>query len=124
MSKNSTLQQVISITPKDARKLHVETLLQSCKVAQKQGASRQSLAAATYLSDLVPICAKAGIQVEAAVQEVVADILWAQGERGTSIRMLQQLSIQKQAGGERGSVQKSTILAKLVSTPTLYLLHN
>ena len=81
---------------------------------QKQGASRQSLAAATYLSDLVPVCAKDGIHVEAAVQEVVADILWAQGERGTSIRMLQQLSTQKLGSVEKGSLQRSTILAKLV----------
>jgi serine-protein kinase ATM len=97
----------------------VESLLESCRVAQKQGASRQSLATATYLSDLVPLYQECGIDAENAVQEVVADILWAQGEQGTSIRMLQQLTIRRQTSPEKDSLHESTILAKLVSASSL-----
>jgi serine-protein kinase ATM len=97
----------------------MESLLQSCRVAQKQGASRTSLATATYLSDLVPQYQECGIDAEGAVQEVVADILWAKGEQGTSIRMLQQLTIRSQTSPNKTSLHESTILAKLVSSPSL-----
>jgi hypothetical protein len=97
----------------------METLLESCRVAQKQGASHTSLATATYLSDLVPLYQDCGIDAQSAVQEVVADILWAQGEQGTSIRMLQQLTIRGQASPNNASLHQPTILAKLVSASSL-----
>jgi len=52
----------------------------------------------------------------------MADFLWAQGEKGTAIRILKKLNSQKFSDKELHAPEKATILAKLVSS--CYMLEN
>jgi ataxia telangiectasia mutated family protein len=83
-------------------------------MALRQNSTTDSLSAVTYLSDLVPACRAVGLDVDVAVQEVTADILWAQGEQQTAIRILQALDGRRSKNSGSKSVANPTILAKLV----------
>ena len=65
------------------------------------------------MSDLVPICAAVGVDVSKVVQNATADVLWAQGEQSTSIRMLQVLAASRHSKNEPSEVQQASIFAKL-----------
>jgi len=66
------------------------------------------------LTDLVPACREAGLNIEAAAKYEVASVLWDQGETSTSIRMLQQLDAEINLDEPSSAVARSTLLAKLV----------
>jgi ataxia telangiectasia mutated family protein len=100
---------------KDVRNVEVQALISSCTISRQRSALQESLATATYLSDLVPACKEIGLDIEAAAQSEVADVLWDQGEHSTSIRMLQQLAEQAYPNSEKDGNARSKVLAKLVS---------
>jgi ataxia telangiectasia mutated family protein len=100
---------------KDVRDLEVQALLSSCITSRKHNALQESLAAATYLSDLAPACLEIGLNIDVIAQNEVADVLWDQGEHATSIRMLKGLAEPSRLRNESTGVHKAKLLAKLVS---------
>lgn len=60
------------------------------------------------------MCAEIGIDIDAAAQNTVADVLWAQGEASTSIRLLRQIVESPRPKKESEEVHRSSLLAKLV----------
>ncbi|KAF2667225.1 hypothetical protein BT63DRAFT_427633 [Microthyrium microscopicum] len=114
LSGNPGLQALLHVPQTDARSHQVHSLLHSTRLSMKRNVNNGLLASANYLTDLVPICKEAGIDVELDVQEVVADILWSQGEQTTSVHMLEALISQKGPKSDsKLSCKKATILAKL-----------
>lgn len=103
------------VTLRDARTLQVDALLSSCRVWKKRQGSQQALDTVTYLSDLVPVCAEIGIDINGAAQNVVADVLWAQGEYATAVQLLQDISEAPPIKNAPDEVHRASLLAKLVS---------
>lgn len=105
------------VSLKDVRRIEVEALLSSCQISRKLDSPQGSLATATYLSDLSDLCAKVGLDIQAAAQNEVADALWDQGEHSTSIRMLRRLTeiSPSHLKNTSGHAHRSNLLAKLVS---------
>jgi ataxia telangiectasia mutated family protein len=77
---------------------------------------QQSLTAATYLSQLVPVCAEIGVKVDAAAHFEVATTLWRNGEISTSVQMLQELCSRTDLLEQSVRVGRPGMLAQLVST--------
>jgi ataxia telangiectasia mutated family protein len=115
LSSNDHLREVMHISLKDVRNVEVEALVSSCTISRQQNALQESLATATYLSDLVPTCHQIGLDIETVALSEVADVLWDQGEQSTSIRMLRRLTEQVHPKMEGNGIQRSKMLAKLVS---------
>jgi ataxia telangiectasia mutated family protein len=114
ISANKSLQKLLRITERSAKSTQVECLVDACKMALRQNLTTDSLSAVTYLSDLVPACKGVGLDVDVAVQEVTADILWAQGEQQTAIRILHALEDRRFESSRSKSKANPAILAKLV----------
>ena len=114
VSKSKNLQQILRISPADARHVEVRALLASSKLSRHHEALQTSLAATTYLGRLVQSSEEIGLKIKAAAQYEGASVLWDQGEMTASIRMLQDLvhgtDLEKQAI----QIGKPELLAKLV----------
>jgi serine-protein kinase ATM len=112
-------QNILHLSEKDARQVQVNILLDVCKISQSQNKGDESLSTVTYLSDLMPVCEKVGLDDSLHIQEAIADMLWAQNEQVAAIQLLSNITTQSAAPG--GPARKSTshktaaILAKLVS---------
>lgn len=119
LSNNTTLREAMHLGLKDVRNIEVEALLSSCNISRKHSSLQDSLATATYLSDLAPICSQIGLDIEVAAQNEVADALWDQGEHSTSIRMLRRLTEMPRSKKESDQSHRSRLLAKLVSRGNL-----
>jgi len=96
--------------------MEVAALLSSSVIFRKHGALQESLASATYLSEIAEHCKAVGLNIEAAAQHEVASALWEQGEASTSIRMRQELMEKVNLSGQSSSISIPVLLAKLVST--------
>ena len=101
--------------------MEVGALLSSSAIFRKHGALQESLASATYLSEIVEKCKAVGLNIDAAAQSEVASALWEQGEASTSIRMRQELMEKVDFSGQTSSISISVLLAKLVSAFVLPL---
>lgn len=97
------------------RNLEVEALLSSSSISRRHGAIQESLASVTYLTDIVPRCKSAGLDIEVAAQHEVANVLWEQGETDTSIRMRQNLINHASFDSQNVELSLPVLLAKLVS---------
>lgn len=113
LSSNSALRESMHISLQDARKLQTDALLSSCAVWKRRHGPQHSLETVTCLSDLAPMCASIGVDIVKAAQNAISDVLWAQGEYSTSIRMLQVLVEGHQRKEDSEEVQHSSLLAKL-----------
>ncbi|KAK7540314.1 hypothetical protein IWX49DRAFT_592680 [Phyllosticta citricarpa] len=91
MSKQPGLQAIVDTKPRELRKLQQEALTNSVDIFRRHGALQESLTAATYLVDLVEPCRQLQLETEADAKFQVALVLWDQGEKTTSVRMLQKL---------------------------------
>jgi ataxia telangiectasia mutated family protein len=96
--------------------MEVEALVSSSSISRRHGAIQESLASVTYLSDIVPRCKSAGLDIEATAQHEVANVLWEQGETDTSIRMRQNLINYASFDSQSVELSLPVLLAKLVST--------
>ena len=114
LSGNAPLRDQMHLTLKDVRVVEVKAMISSCAISRQRNSLQESLATATYLSDLIPVCREVGLDIEIAVQNEVADVLWDQGEQTTSIRMLRRLVEQANNKDKGSDVQKSKVLATLV----------
>jgi serine-protein kinase ATM len=84
-------------------------------MSRNHGALQNSLTTATYLSGLIEPCNKLGLEIGAAAQFEVANVLWDQGEMMASIRMLQSLNTLPDLRKQTVPIGKPELLAKLVS---------
>ncbi|KAK8242112.1 hypothetical protein HDK77DRAFT_410026 [Phyllosticta capitalensis] len=115
MSKQSSLQSIVKTDPYDLRFFQKEALEHSVDIFRRHGALQESLTAATYLVHLVEPCRKLGLETEFDAKFQVALVLWDQGEKTTSVRLLQQLE-QK----SRDSRERHNDRAKLLTTLGIY----
>jgi ataxia telangiectasia mutated family protein len=94
--------------------MEAEALVSSSTISRRHGAIQESLASVTYLSDIVPECKTAGLDIEATAQYEVANVLWDQGETTTSIRMHQNLIKQTSFDSQNVELSLPVLLARLV----------
>lgn len=97
------------------RHMEVEALVSSSAICRRHGALQESLASVTYLSDIVQQCKSVGLDIEATAQHEVANVLWEQGEAGTSIKMRQHLIAHASFDSQDSDISLPVLLAKLVS---------
>lgn len=100
----------------------MKALLKSSEICRQHHALQESLASATYLSDLVGPCKEMGLPIDAPAQFEIACVLWEQGETTSAIRMLEDIDAPSYAEDESGSFIKSKLLVKLVSPIHLSML--
>lgn len=116
LSYRPELQTIVNTGPRETGRLHVLALLNSTRISRSHGDLQNSLATATYLSDLVASTHALGINVEAAVEYEAARVLWDQGEMSASIKMLQLLDTSVDLRKQTIHVGKPELLARLVSS--------
>lgn len=114
LSQNQPLREALHVNIKDSRAIEVEAIVKQSEFARKNDMIQQSLAAATYLSELVPSCAEAGVKMDAVAQFEAASILWRQGEISSSVQMLQELRARSDLDQQAVKVGSAGLLAQLV----------
>ncbi|KAG8530380.1 uncharacterized protein KY384_004882 [Bacidia gigantensis] len=116
LSKRQGLQQLLNTPLRDSRLMECRVLLASAALSRTHGALQNALTSATYLDQLVEPCQAIGLDITAASQVESAHILWSQGEKEPSVRLLEDL-IQNLDKNTRQSqsipVGKPELLAKL-----------
>lgn len=116
LSRNPHLRDALHISSKDSLEIEVRAVVNSSEFSRKNDLIQQSLAAATYLSELVPTCADIGLKIDAVAQFQAASILWMQGEISSSVQMLQDLRERTDLDKQTLKVGSAGLLAQLVST--------
>lgn len=119
LTRNKSLRDGLHLNLRDCRLVEVQALANSSSFARKHDLIQQSLTAATYLNELVPLCREIGLEIEAAAQLEVASILWKQDEVASSVQMLQDLCFKTDLGGQSVAIGRAGILAQLVSTSSI-----
>ena len=115
LSKGSNLQNLLKVSPHDARLVESRALLNSAALHRHHGAPQSALTAATYLSQLIEPCNEVGVKVDAAVSYESSNVLWDQGEMSASIKTLQDLLATLDPKSQDVHVGRPELLAKLVS---------
>lgn len=116
LSTNNAVVGSLHTRTATIRNMEVEALVSSSSISRRHGAIQESLASVTYLSDIVPKCKSAGLDIEATAQHEVANVLWEQGETDTSIRMRQNLIDHASFDSQIVELSLPVLLARLVST--------
>lgn len=88
--------------------------MEQSRFARKNDLIQQSLSAATYLSELVPVCAEVGVRIDAVAQFEAASILWKQNDISSSVQMLQALKERSDLGDQAVKIGSAGLLAQLV----------
>ncbi|EPS32452.1 hypothetical protein PDE_07412 [Penicillium oxalicum 114-2] len=89
--KNALLTSKSKLQPAESHLLEAKVFRRSLEISRSHGISQASLKSAITLSKLAKPCADLGVNIEAAAEFDLANVLWDQGEMTASIRMLQQL---------------------------------
>ncbi|KAF2744994.1 hypothetical protein M011DRAFT_470010 [Sporormia fimetaria CBS 119925] len=110
---NAALKESMRARVGTIRHMEVEALIQSSTVGRKHGALQESLSSVTYLADIAPQCKSIGLDIEAAAQHEVANVLWDQGESETSIRIRQHLIRHTKFDSQATDISLSVLLARL-----------
>lgn len=113
LSKTPNLQNIIHTGPRQLREQEADAHISASDIYRKHGALQELLSSATYLADIVPKCREVGYNVENIAKYQVSLVLWDQGEKNTSIRMLQQLENETKSSNDV-TVARSVLLTKLV----------
>ncbi|KAI4726248.1 hypothetical protein E4T49_06024 [Aureobasidium sp. EXF-10728] len=113
LSQNKHLREALHINIRDCRAIEARSVISSSQFARKNDLIQQSLTAATYLSQLVPICQEIDVKMDAAAQFEVATTLWRQGEISTSVQMLQELCSRTDLLKQSIQVGRAGMLAQL-----------
>jgi ataxia telangiectasia mutated family protein len=114
LSANNAVIDSLHTRVATIRNMEAEALVSSSTISRRHGAIQESLASVTYLSDIVPKCKTAGLDIEATAQYEVANVLWDQGEMTTSIRMHQNLIEQTSFDSQNVELSLPVLLARLV----------
>jgi len=121
LSQNKHLREALHVSIRDCRTVEARSVISSSQFARRNDLIQQSLTAATYLSQLVPVCQEVDVNMDAAAHFEVATTLWRQGEISTSVQMLQELCSRTDLLKQSIQVGRAGMLAQLVSTnPALY----
>jgi ataxia telangiectasia mutated family protein len=115
LSTNNAVVDALHTRTATILNMEVEALVSSSSISRRHGAIQDSLASVTYLSDIVPKCKSAGLDIEATAQHEVANVLWEQGETDISIRMRQNLIDHASFDSQSVELSLPVLLAKLVS---------
>ncbi|KAF1922871.1 uncharacterized protein M421DRAFT_426490 [Didymella exigua CBS 183.55] len=113
LSTNNAIIDSLHTRTATIRNMEVEALVSSSSISRRHGAIHESLASVTYLSDIVPKCKSAGLDIEATAQHEVANVLWEQGETDTSIRMRQNLIDHASFDSQNVELSLPVLLARL-----------
>ncbi|KAL1302378.1 hypothetical protein AAFC00_002781 [Neodothiora populina] len=113
LSRNSNLRDSLLVSNRASRTAEVKAVVKQSEFARKNDMIQQSLAAATYLSELVPICDDAGLKIDAIAQFESASILWRQREISSSVQILQQLRTRQDLEEQTIKVGSAGLLAQL-----------
>lgn len=114
LSTNDVMIEALHMRTATIHNMEVEALVSSSSISRRHGAIQESLASVTYLSDIVPKCKSAGLDIEATAQHEVANVLWEQGETDTSIRMRQNLINHASFDSQSVELSLPVLLARLV----------
>jgi ataxia telangiectasia mutated family protein len=114
LSQNKHLREALHVSIRDCRAIEARSVISSSQFARKNDLIQQSLTAATYLSQLVPVCKEVDVKVDAAAHFEVATTLWRQGEISTSVQMLQELCSRTDLLEQSIQVGRAGMLAQLV----------
>lgn len=117
LGRQAHLQDMVNSSPRDARMVEIQALLESSQMSRRHGALQYSLTSATYLTSLIGPSDALGLNITAAAQNESANVLWDQGEMTASIRVLQDMNSSLDLRHQAVRVGKSELLAKLVSSP-------
>ncbi|KAI5205260.1 hypothetical protein AUEXF2481DRAFT_9016 [Aureobasidium subglaciale EXF-2481] len=113
LSRNKNLREALHVNIRDCRAIEARSVISSSQFARRNDLIQQSLTAATYLSQLVPICQEVDVKMDAAAHFEVATTLWRQGEISTSVQMLQELCLRTDLLGQSIQVGRPGMLAQL-----------
>ncbi|KAI9671348.1 MAG: Serine/threonine-protein kinase tel1 [Alyxoria varia] len=94
-SENGVIQDLLHLSANESRLVEVSSGLKSSTVLRSHGSLQESLVEMTYLSKLIDPCKRAGLRIEASVNEEIANNMWDRGEILPAIRIFQDL---EQAG--------------------------
>ncbi|KAL0263600.1 Serine/threonine-protein kinase tel1 [Diplodia seriata] len=112
LSKTPSLQAIVNTEPRQLREREADALINGSGVYRRHHALQELLASATYLADIVPSCREVGYEIGTGAKYEVARVLWDQGEKNTSIRMLQQLEDQTK-NRKDPTIARTILLTKL-----------
>ncbi|KAL7272152.1 Serine/threonine-protein kinase tel1 [Rhizina undulata] len=113
LSKRQHLRDSAQIDTKTARLIEAKSLVGCIKMARSHKVLQHSLSAATHLSKVVQPCKDVGLDLNAVATLQVANVLWDQGQRTSSIRMLQTLKDNSLSTKQCMVVGKAKLMAKL-----------
>lgn len=116
LSRNKNLREALHVSIRDCRTIEARSVISSSQFSRRNDLIQQSLTAATYLSQLVPLCQEIDVNMDAAAHFEVATTLWRQGEISTSVQMLQELCSRTDLLKQSIQVGRAGMLAQLVST--------
>ena len=117
LCKRAKLQEIVKTPLRVCRLMECYVLLASAVLSRAHGALQNALTTTTYLSHLVGPCQAAGLNVTGVSQLESAHVLWSQGEREASVRLLRELThgLDKETLETQSiPIGKPELLAKLV----------
>lgn len=120
LSRNPNLRESLHVSIRDSRAIEMRAVIEQSRFAMKNDLVQQPLAAATYLSEMVPTCAEIGVKIDAVAQFEAASILWKQGDISSSVQMLQALRERDDLEDQTVQVGRAGLLAQLVSPRITY----
>lgn len=111
---NERLRGDMHLSVAQIRKVESNALIFSSRMYRKHEALQDSLASATYLTDIAKESSQTGFTIEAAAVTEISNVLWDQSETTTAISMLKELIDDKRLESQMSEVDRSACLAKLV----------
>lgn len=112
--KNALLTSKSKLQPAESHLLEAKVFRRSLEISRSHGISQASLKSAITLSKLAKPCADLGVNIEAAAEFDLANVLWDQGEMTASIRMLQQLKGKNDLHKQAIPLSRAELLVTLV----------
>ncbi|GAB7347204.1 hypothetical protein MBLNU459_g3311t2 [Dothideomycetes sp. NU459] len=113
LSRSTRLREALHVSLRDCRLIEVKAVISGSEFARKNDEIQQSLTAATYLSELLPICDDLGLKIDAAAHFEAASILWKQNEISSSVQILQGIRSRTDLETQAVKVGSAGLLAQL-----------
>jgi len=114
LNDSSELRDSLKLDKQNARLLEAESSLRSSRIYRKHNALQASLSNVTYLTSLVPSCKGVGLNLEGAIEQETASVLWDKGEILPAIQISKNMLITINFEKQSVKVGKGGVLADLV----------
>ncbi|PKS13290.1 hypothetical protein jhhlp_000061 [Lomentospora prolificans] len=127
LSQQTILRAKASLSPADARRMEIRSMLMSSDIYRFHQATQECLNLSTTLTDMIKPCEKLGLVVDAAVRMEAANSLWDHGEMTSSIGILLSIDQESSLKKQTVPVSRSELLSKIghrVSVARLEKPHN